>query len=222
MSLIHQKISRRKALKLLTMTTAGAVLAHANPARAITSAPGASLRSRRAAGYTGKVVIISVAHPEQSAPLIKAIEAAHAGVTVEWRNMASERFVELFTAAEVAGDQIDLMDLNGQDLRRYAVGGRLRDLSGITYKDRFREGGLATYTIRGKLWALPRGGISGFPFLHNKKALAQVGMTTEPESYDDLLKLAPELKKAGIAPFVHAGKSRVSGGFGGKGQIEEG
>jgi len=56
----------------------------------------------------------------------------------------------------VAGDQIDLMDLNGQDLRRYAVGGKLRDLSNIAFKDRFREVALKTYEISGKNWALPR------------------------------------------------------------------
>jgi ABC-type glycerol-3-phosphate transport system substrate-binding protein len=128
-------------------------------------------------------------------------------VKVEWRGLTSERYTELFTAAEVAGDQIDILDLNGQDLRRYAVGGKLKDLSDIAYKDRFRDVGLRTYTIGGKLWALPRGGISGFPFMYNKKSLEAVGVTKEPETYDDLLTIAPELKKAGIAPFAHPGKN---------------
>jgi len=206
MSSFNKKISRRKALKVMTMTTAGAILAATNPVRAAPSI-GSGLRRNRAAAYTGKFVIMSAGNPEQNAPLIKAIEDANSGVKVDWRFLPSERFVELFTAAEVAGDQIDLMDLNGQDLRRYAVGNRLKDLSGISYKDRFRDVGLNTYTIKGKLWALPRGGISGFPFLYNKKVLEQVGMKKEPETYDDLLALAPELKKAGIAPFVHAGKN---------------
>src|SRR5262245_44496637 len=209
MSFFKEKISRRKALKVLTMTTAGAVLAAARPVQAAIGTPviGNAMRRNRAAPYTGKFVVISVANPDQSAPLIKGIEDANPGVKVEWRNLPSERFVELFTAAEVAGDQIDLMDLNGQDLRRYAVGNRLQDLSGIAFKNRFRDVGLSTYTIRGKLWALPRGGISGFPFLYNKKVLAQIGVTKEPETYDDLLAMAPDLKKAGVAPFVHAGKN---------------
>src|SRR5205809_7856044 len=118
MSIINQKISRRKALKVMTMTTAGAILAATNPVRAATTLPAEGVRRNRAAAYTGKFVIISVANPDQSAPLIKGIEDANPGVKVEWRNLPSERFVELFTAAEVAGDQIDLMDLNGQDLRR--------------------------------------------------------------------------------------------------------
>jgi raffinose/stachyose/melibiose transport system substrate-binding protein len=150
---------------------------------------------------------MSAGNPEQNAPLVQGIEEAHPGVKVEWRGLTSERYTELFAAAEVAGDQIDIMDLNGQDLRRYAVGGKLLDLSDIPYKDRFREVGLVTYTIKGKLWALPRGGISGFPFLYNRKALEQVGFSDEPKTYDDLLGVARELKRAGIAPFAHAGKN---------------
>jgi raffinose/stachyose/melibiose transport system substrate-binding protein len=126
---------------------------------------------------------------------------------VEWRGLTSERYTELFAASDVAGDQIDIMDLNGQDLRRYAVGGKLKDLSELDYLDRFRPIGLETYTISGKLWALPRGGISGFPFLYNKKALEAIGATEEPQTYADLLQMAPELQAAGYAPFVHAGKN---------------
>ena len=207
-------LSRRQLLKTVVAGTTGGLLAACGGtpggAAVPTTVPEAATAPTAPAGtggYTGKFVIVSAGNAEQNAPLIKGIEEAHPGVTVEWRNMPSERFAELFTAAEVAGDQIDLMDLNGQDLRRYAVGGKLRDLSDIAYKDRFQEIALNTYTISGKLWALPRGGISGFPFFYNKKALAKVGVTTEPTTYDELLALAPKLKEAGIAPFAHAGKN---------------
>lgn len=217
-------MSRRQMLSLLISGTAGVALAACGgatpsapaasfgqqPAAGATAAPAPAATSAPAAGasaYNGKFVIMSAGNPEQNDPLIKGIQEAHPGVTVEWRYLPSERYVELFTAAEVAGDQIDMLDLNGQDLRRYALGGKMLDLSDLQYKDRFREIGLQTYTINGKLWALPRGGIGGFTFLYNKKALAKIGVTTEPQSYDDLVKMAPDLKKAGIAPFVHAGKN---------------
>ncbi len=160
-----------------------------------------------AQGYQGDFVVVSVQEVEQAAPTIAAIEAANPGVKVVWRYIPSERFTELFTAAQVAGDQIDLMDLNGQDLRRYAIGGQLQDLSGIAYKDRFRQVALDTYTIQGKLWALPRGGIGGFTFFVNLKALQAIGVETPPETYDELLAMAPDLRQAGIAPFVHPGKN---------------
>ena len=212
-----KKLDRRNMLKTLALGVVGTALAACGAAPAATTSPTAatsgeteSATAAPAAGsgtYSGTFVIVSVGNPEQNAPLIKGIEEAHPGVKVEWRNMPSERFVELFTAAEVAGDQIDLMDLNGQDLRRYAVGGKLRDLSDVAFKDRFQEVGLTTYTVAGKLWALPRGGISGFTFLYNKKLLEKVGVTKEPETYDELVAMAPDLIGAGVAPFVHPGKN---------------
>jgi len=198
-------LSRRRFLQLSAFATAGVALAACTAPLAPAAQP-QSGGSGNASGET-KIVILSASDPKQYDPLIKAIEADNPGVTVDWRNLTSERYTELFSAAEVAGDQIDLMDLNGQDLRRYAVGGKLKDLSDITYKDRFRPIGLATYSIDNKLWALPRGDISGFTFFYNKKALDAIGVTKEPETYDELVQWAPELKKAGYAPVTHPGKN---------------
>lgn len=192
---LSTRASRRQVLKLAAGGATAVALA------------GGRAGSGVAQGYQGDFFVFSVQEVEQAAPTIAAIEGANPGVKVVWRHIPSERFTELFTAAQVAGDQIDLMDLNGQDLRRYAIGGRLQDLSGIAYKDRFRPVALDTYTIQGKLWALPRGGISGFTFFTNLKALQTIGVETPPETYAELLAMAPTLQQAGIAPFVHAGKN---------------
>lgn len=196
------RISRRAFLQGSAIGISGLALAACVPAT-----PASAPEGGAAAGpYQGDFVIMSAGNPDQSAPLIEAIEAAHPGVTVKWNGLTSERYTELFAAAEVAGDQIDIMDLNGQDLRRYAVGGRMTDLSDLDYLDRFRPVGISTYTIGGTLWALPRGGISGFTFLYNKKLLEQIGVP-DPVTYSDLLAMAPALKEAGAAPFVHPGKN---------------
>jgi raffinose/stachyose/melibiose transport system substrate-binding protein len=189
-----QEIDRRQMLQLLGTGALGAALASCG-STSTSNGP-----------YKGNFVIMSVNDPNQNKQVIQAIEAAHPGVKVVWRNLTSEQFTQLFTAAEVAGDQIDIMDLNGQDLRRYAVGNKMKDLSNLTYKDRFRPLGLKTYTIDNKLWALPRGGISGFTFFYNKQLLNKVGMTSPPQTYDDLKALNQELNKIGVATFVHAGK----------------
>src|SRR3954462_5886185 len=148
-----QKISRREMLKLMGAAAAGATMAGTVPAFAATAA-------RQAA--KGRLVIMSDADPSQNQPLIKAIEDANPGITVDWRNLTSERYVELFSASDLAGEQIDLMDMNGQDLRRYATGGKLTDISDLKYLDRFQPVAVQTYNIGGKQWALPRGGIDGF------------------------------------------------------------
>lgn len=198
-----RSVSRRSVI-----TTAAAV-ALAGRASGALAAPGGARPQPTRAGqdYQGKFVIASVQEVEQAKSTIDAINVAYPGVDLEWRYMPSERYTELFTASEVAGDQIDLMDLNGQDLRRYAVGDRLQDLSGLSYLDRFRPVAVQTYTIGGKTWALPRGGIGGFTFFYNQKALDKIGATAPPETYADLVAMAPALKDAGIAPFVHPGKN---------------
>ena len=155
--------------------------------------------------YQGDFVVLSLLDSSQVEDFIANIEETFPGIKVVWRGLTSERYTELFAAAEIAGDQIDIMDLNGQDLRRYAVGGRLKDLSDVDYLDRFRPIGLETYSIGGKLWAIPNGGISGFPFFYNKKAMEAIGFEGDPESYQQLLDMADDLKAAGYAPFTHSG-----------------
>jgi raffinose/stachyose/melibiose transport system substrate-binding protein len=200
---MRSTVSRRSVI------TTAAALALAGRASGALAAPGTSFPRRASAGqdYSGKFVILSVQEVEQAGSTIDAIKAAYPGVELEWRYLPSERFTELFTASEVAGDQIDLMDLNGQDLRRYAVGDRLKDLSGVGYLDRFRPVAVQTYTISEKVWALPRGGIGGFTFFYNQKVLDKIGATAVPETYADLVAMAPALKDAGIAAFSHPGKN---------------
>ena len=197
------RMTRRNMLRTIGAGAgAGALATHGVLGGNASSSRVKSLRQ----DYQGNFTVFSVKEPQQSAPIIEAIEEAHPGVEVDWRYAPSERFVELFTAAEVAGDQIDLVDLNGQDLRRYAVGGRLTDLSDLPYLDRFREVAVDTYTIDDTLWALPWGGIGGFTFFYNQKLLDEIGVTEEPETYDDLLAMAPDLRSIGSAPFVHNGQ----------------
>jgi len=195
---MSNKLSRREFLKAAASAGTVAVAAASNISNLPVLGQG---------DYQGTIVILSASNAEQHQYLIDGIEANFPGVEVEWRGLTSERYTELFAAAEIAGDQIDIMDLNGQDLRRYAVGGRLKDLSDVDYLDRFRPVGLETYTIGGKLWAIPNGGISGFPFFFNRKALDAVGYEGDPETYDEIRDLAPELKAAGYAPFTHSGQN---------------
>ena len=157
-------------------------------------------------GYQGKFVVLSCGPMERELPMIEEIQAKYPGLQIDWRNLTSEKYTELFAAADVAGDQIDLLDMNGQDLRRYAVANKLVDISDVTYLDRFRPIGLETYTLKGKLWALPRGGIGGWSLFYNKEAFAAIGVNEEIKTYDQLKQMAPELAKAGFEPISHEGK----------------
>ncbi len=138
--------------------------------------------------------------------LNKDFEAAHSGVQVQYQYVTSEQFTEIFAAAVNSNQQVDAVVLNGQDLRRYGTGGQLVDLTNqISYLDRFRPIGLKTYTIGGKLWALPWGGIGGFVVWNNKALLDKYGLQY-PSTYQDLIAMKPTLDKANVAVFTHPGK----------------
>ena len=183
--------------------------ATSNPAAAAptTAAAAPAQAPAQASGYQGKLAVYGVNITEQGqGKLNDDFQAAHPGVTVEYANMHSAKFVELFTAAQNANDQIDVLILNGQDLRRYATANQLVDLTNeIKYQDRFRPIGLKTYTIGGKLWALPFGSIGGFPIFYNKAILDKAGLKY-PATFQDLVAMKGELQKANVAAFTHSGK----------------
>ncbi|HYW86594.1 MAG TPA: ABC transporter substrate-binding protein [Chloroflexota bacterium] len=176
----------------------------ATPAQAAPTQAGAS---KAGGSYQGKLAVYGVSIAEQGqGKLNDDFEASHPGVKVEYSFMPSAKFVELFTAAQNANEQIDVLILNGQDLRRYATANQLVDLTKeISYQDRFRQIGLKTYTISGKLWALPYGSIGGFPLFYNKAILDKLGLKY-PASFQDLVAMKNELKKANVAAFTHSGK----------------
>jgi ABC-type glycerol-3-phosphate transport system permease component len=72
----------------------------------------------------------------------------------------------LYTAAQAAGEQVDVLMLNGQDLRRYATSNALTGLDDVSFKTRFLPEALTTFTIDGKLWGFPSGALGGF-IVHN-------------------------------------------------------
>ena len=211
------KLSRRDFIKTGAMLAGGAILQAYAPqatmaAPAPTSAPTTAAiaptvsSATTAAAYQGKLAVVSWKAPEAMAPMIKAIEEAYPGVSVEWRNFSQDKYVQLFTAADLAGDQIDVMDMTGQEVRRFAFGGRLMDSSNLPYLNRFTPSALNCYTLGGKVWAVPRAGVGGYGFFYNKKILDKIGYKGEPQTYDDLKTIAPDLKKLGVAPVIHWGK----------------
>lgn len=187
-------------------TSATAAAPTAAPAAAAQAAPAAAA-AKPGSSYQGKLAVFGVNQTEQGQGKLNAdFEAAHPGVTVEYTFWPSQQFVELFTAAQNANEQIDVLILNGQDLRRYATASQLVDLTKeVPYQDRFRPIGLKTYTISGKLWALPYGGVGGFPIFYNKAILDKLGLKYPP-TFQDLVGMNSELKKANVAAFTHSGK----------------
>jgi raffinose/stachyose/melibiose transport system substrate-binding protein len=165
-------------------------------------------RAQEKEKFAGELVLITQtgASPDKALPkTLDAYKAAHPGVTIKLVQYPEEKFVALYTAAQAAGEQVDALMLNGQDLRRYATSGALVNFQNVPFKNRFLPEALGPFTINGQLYGVPSGALGGFVVFMNKAMLSKYGLQA-PTTYDELKSVAAVLQKNGIAPFTHPGK----------------
>lgn len=158
--------------------------------------------------YAGRKLVITSAITDEGefGIAVDAFLQAYPGVEIDFANFTSEKYTELFTAMRNSGEQIDLMILNAQDLRHYALNGDLLPMNDLPFKDRFRDFSIETFTIDGTLWAAPRGSLDGFKVTYNRKMLEKYGVEY-PKNYQEMLELNEMLKADGAALITHAGKN---------------
>jgi raffinose/stachyose/melibiose transport system substrate-binding protein len=164
--------------------------------------------SRAATADNNTLVVISQtgAAPDKALPkALKEFEAANPGLTTKLVLYPEEKFVALYTASQTAGEQVDLLNLNGQDLRRYATSNALLSFNSSTYKDRFIPEALAPYTVNGQLWGLPAGAAGGFVVFANLALLEKLGLKL-PSTYEELKEVGDALRAKGFSAFTHPGK----------------
>jgi raffinose/stachyose/melibiose transport system substrate-binding protein len=196
-----KRFSRREFLRRSAGATAVAGLAALFSKHFVTSAIAEE-------PYTGDLVLVSQlgAAPDQALPkLLEAFKAANPGINTKTVLYPEEKFVALYTAAQAAGEQIDVLMLNGQDIRRYATSGGVIPFDDVPFKDRFIPEALVPYTIGGHLWGVPSGTAGGFPIYVNK-ALLKNYQLEQPKTYDELKQVGKVLDDHGIKAFTHPGK----------------
>lgn len=146
------------------------------------------------------------ANPDRALPkLLDAFKATNAGINTKLLLYPEEKFVALYTASQAAGEEVDLLMLNGQDLRRYATSQALLPLDDLPYKNRFIPEAFQPLTINNRLWGVPSGAAGGFVIFVNRALLSKHQLEI-PETYDELKSAAATLKKAGVNAFTHPGK----------------
>jgi len=126
-----------------------------------------------AGGATSDLAMIGIAQPAPGRGISKVLEEyrKQRSIKVNHQFLPSERFVALFTAAQNSNQEIDVLFLNGQDIRRYVSSGALLPLDTlITYKDRFLPKAVEAFTIGGHLWGVPSGAVAGFPPAREQEA----------------------------------------------------
>jgi raffinose/stachyose/melibiose transport system substrate-binding protein len=117
----------------------------------------------------------------------------------------SKKYVENFMAAHNAKQPIDVVGLNGQDVRFFASTGIIKDLSeSVTFTDRFHESALAPYQLAGSTYAIPTGSMGTSGLFYNKKLFEENDLEP-PKTYEDILNIAAKLKDKKISAIAFGG-----------------
>jgi raffinose/stachyose/melibiose transport system substrate-binding protein len=124
------------------------------------------------------------------------------GLTVEPSAIAVEDFKTRLSTQTQAGDLPGLYNTwGGGVLAEQVEAGLVRDISGLECLDKVNPIALESYTIDGKLYAIPFDqGVVGF--WYNKDLFAQAGITTTPTTWTEFTAAVQTLKDAGITPIA--------------------
>lgn len=128
------------------------------------------------------------------------------GIKLNVYAYSSEDFVQSFMVAANGNQDIDLLELNGQDVRSFVMKGLLQDVSGLECVDRLDDAAVEQYTYGDKLYGI--GAFSGKSsgIYVNMDLIEEYGAKA-PETMDDLLDLRDKLKADGKSVFGFGGGS---------------
>ncbi|WP_205328194.1 extracellular solute-binding protein [Glycomyces sp. YM15] len=131
--------------------------------------------------------------------------AEESGQTVEVSAIAVEDFKTRLSTQTQAGDLPDLYNTwGGGVLAEQVEAGLVRDISGLPCLDKVNPVALESYTIDGKLYAIPFDqGVVGF--WYNKDLFAEAGITDTPTTWAEFTEDVQTLKDAGITPIALGG-----------------
>ena len=211
----EQLLSRRDVLKLAAILAGGAgasaFLAACAPRRGSGSPP----PTASAGALTGPLTLIAAGgDPFAEPPLRKVFEdfaALHPGIEWDVRALpgGGPEWDRLARALLASGDPVDLVMINGQQVRAWARDGLLADLSGDPNLDavlarvpeRFQIGGPGETVRRAVPLATARGlQITGL--YYNAALLEEAGIAV-PSAIEDLGAMVEPLAALGASPLVH-------------------
>lgn len=137
----------------------------------------------------------------------KAYEEA-TGNTVKPILVPKDQYVQNLTTAINGGQQIDVLYMNGQDVRSMAERGVLTDMTDLVgYWDRFYTNAVDQFTFGGVRYAVPTNAGNTSGVYLNNDVLTKYGLEA-PETYDDLLAMRDVLQADGVSVFSFGGASK--------------
>jgi multiple sugar transport system substrate-binding protein len=135
----------------------------------------------------------------------KDFEAANAGTDLKielqpWLNR-DEKLATAFSG----GKGPDVVLLNPDQVPQYVKNGSLSPVDKVIEpaKDKFLPGAVKALTVDGKAYAAPIYH-TVTTTMYNKKLLDKAGITTPPQTWDEIKAAAPKLKAAGVATLDYS------------------
>lgn len=132
---------------------------------------------------------------------------AKTGVKVNVHSYDSADFVQAFMVAVNGGSPVDVLLLNGQDVRYFMKNGLIQEMEGKPGADKVNEGALEQYTYNGKLYGIGAKGGNSSGIFANMDVIDAYGGKV-PETMQDLKDLNEKLKADGKSLFAFGGGSK--------------
>jgi ABC-type glycerol-3-phosphate transport system substrate-binding protein len=214
-------LTRRDVLRLGALVAGGsavsAIAGACAPRREAASAasPGSSGSSAARSGPTGQLTMIAGGgDPMAEPPLRKVFDefaSQHPGLSWDVRALpgGGPEWDRLARALLASGEPVDLIMINGQQLRSWARDGLLADLTADSHladvlprvPAKFQIGGPGETATRAFPLAMTRG-VQTTGLYYNKALLDEAGLAV-PRTIADLGAMVGPLAKLGSAPLVH-------------------
>jgi raffinose/stachyose/melibiose transport system substrate-binding protein len=211
---VGPRLSRRYVLKLSAMLVGGAAASALAAACAPRREPGASAVGASSRELSGPLTMIAGGDPLAEPPLRKLFEdfaRLHPGVVWDVRALpgGGPEWDRLARALVSSGEPVDLVMINGQQVRSWARDGLLADLSADPNLDTVLARVPETFQISGPgdsaRRAIPLAAARGLQItgLYHNRALLEEAGVGEPATIADLEAMVEPLATLGAAPLVH-------------------
>jgi raffinose/stachyose/melibiose transport system substrate-binding protein len=208
------------SILILVFVSACAQTNTATPVAEQTAAPAqteaAASQTEAPVSFAGKTLYIqgsAITYPgqEDAWNLVNADFEKAYGVKVvtNFSGLWSDIPTQLQTA-QMAGETVDITTCGANQINSTLVrAGQIMDMTDLVapIKDRWVGSTFTSYTIDGKIWALPWDSASTSAVFYNKTMFDELGIAT-PKSYADVVAAAKVIteKKPDVMPWVHQGK----------------
>jgi len=139
--------------------------------------------------------------------IVKGFEAQHPNVTVETNFVPFAQYLPTLEAM-IAGDELpDVFfgHVKTAELGRAGKAVNYKDVFDEEFLSQFSPGPLRQFTFDGNIYALPWTA-QLFGIFVNREIMQELGLEP-PQTWDDLIAMAPKINKAGYVPLVWGNKA---------------